>query len=233
MLLAADDARSIAFDNPFKYVNDRAVKVQALVKVGGTWQPVHDWTGYRGQAFCRDMRAEWIEELLIVLTNSNWQDPNHVLHAYQPMQLVATNVGCWRWSGTAKLVETLWHSYTLTTEADVIFELSRASGVPEKGLNIEDYDVLSGTAVARITTTPGTICEYVGRPVTVSLKWNDGNLTVHNLPTDDGTDRLYIGPGGEFRRHLRCHLSRGNDYEGVVECDVVRHQLDGTGVREQ
>ena len=40
----SDEASSVAFYNPFRHVNDPAVKVQALVKMGGAWQKLEDWT---------------------------------------------------------------------------------------------------------------------------------------------------------------------------------------------
>jgi hypothetical protein len=191
-----DDVSSVTFYNPFKSNPDPDAKVQVLVKMGGAWQEPKDWTTtVRSQSFCRDRRAERIEELLIILTNSNWEDPNHVLKAYSPMRLVATNVGCWRWRGTTRSSWAHKRSETVNAKATLVLELRRGVDEPNTNAEVENYQVLSGTAVAWVTTTPGATCHYSSGEVWQDLTRVDAYINLHT--TDTGNfRRLYYGAGG-------------------------------------
>ncbi len=191
-----DDVSSVAFYNPFRHSNDPAVKVQALVKMGGAWQEVEDWTStVSSYSYCRDARAGRVEELVIILTNSNWQDPNHVLKAYSPMRLVATNVGCWRWRGTTRSSWAHKRSETVNAKAELVLQRHYPAAEPNGNPGVMVFDSVSGTAVAWVTTTPGATCHYSSAEHTQDIKWNDGYLSVHTADTGSFR-RLYYGSGG-------------------------------------
>ncbi len=84
-----------------------ALSVQALIKFEGNplWE-VQDWTAKPFVAFCRDKRAERIEELVLILANSEHDptDPNYDFTArgVAPTLLISP-VGCWRWQGWAEM----------------------------------------------------------------------------------------------------------------------------------
>lgn len=117
-----DSARSIAFWNGvttnlvlrdrtlggLTYENDQASSEQtkgahitALIKIGGQWK-TEDWTNLPYKTYCRDMTAERIEELVLIISNSDFKSRDRKLEApgLQPV-LFATNMGCWQWKGTA------------------------------------------------------------------------------------------------------------------------------------
>jgi hypothetical protein len=46
----------------------KGAKVQALIKKGGQWQAAEDWSSYPFKPFCRDIKDERIEELVLVVS---------------------------------------------------------------------------------------------------------------------------------------------------------------------
>jgi hypothetical protein len=208
-----EEVRSVVFYNPFRESSDPAVRVQALVKIGGAWEEVKDWTStVRTESFCRDARAGRVEELVIILTNSNWQDPEHVLKAYQPMRLVATNVGCWRWRGTTKQVHVERASKTIHAEAELVLQLHRPPRSSDANTNIDTFDVLEGTVRAWITASPGAICNWSAGPVTQALEWSDASLSVHTVDMRSTYRRLYEGAGGfglDPPQNVNCSIVPG------------------------
>jgi hypothetical protein len=47
------------------------IQVQALKKIGGAWQPPEDWTDDQSHSFCRNLPEQHIEELVIIISNSD------------------------------------------------------------------------------------------------------------------------------------------------------------------
>lgn len=90
---------TLSFMNPYTADKFPNVHVQALVHIQGrsAWEPVEDWTG-RGRSFCRDVRAERIDELYIVISNDRWQDPRPALETPTPT-IELTNIACRGWEG--------------------------------------------------------------------------------------------------------------------------------------
>ncbi len=91
-----------------QYENDPAgpdetkgAKVQALIKIGETWR-TEDWTDREFVPFCRDLTAERISELVLIISNSEFASRDRKLESpgLAPV-LFVSNMGCWRWKGTA------------------------------------------------------------------------------------------------------------------------------------
>lgn len=79
------------------------LKLIAVKKIGGQWRTPEDWTAEPTKYFCRDKVAERVEELLLIVSNSD-PDPNAapaVVPSRTPFELSASNVGCWKWTGQA------------------------------------------------------------------------------------------------------------------------------------
>jgi hypothetical protein len=79
------------------------LKLTAVKKIGGQWRAPEDWTADDAKYFCRDRVDERIEELVLIVSNSD-PDPNAapvVLPANPAFELSASNVGCWKWQGSA------------------------------------------------------------------------------------------------------------------------------------
>lgn len=82
------------------------MKVQALRKIGGKWQTPEDWTNDAFKTWCLDNQDERLEELLLIVSNSEANRSAEVpflIGKDSPMKLATSNVGCWRWFGTASL----------------------------------------------------------------------------------------------------------------------------------
>jgi hypothetical protein len=81
----------------------QGVKVQALFKIEGQddWV-LEDWTNKPYVSFCRDAKAERLQELVIIYSNSEFDPPDYEVHAQQlPPTLRASDMGCWRYGGSA------------------------------------------------------------------------------------------------------------------------------------
>ncbi|GBC79135.1 hypothetical protein HRbin09_00349 [bacterium HR09] len=88
--------------------------VTALVKINGTWKK-EDWTPLAGRLYCRDLKAERVESLVIILSNADVSEISSVWPKgdYPPL-LFATNLGCAHWEGEASLTYRWGNSVTET-----------------------------------------------------------------------------------------------------------------------
>jgi hypothetical protein len=92
--------RSVLFTNPL--VGVRGAHMWALLKIGGEWT-VEDWTDKRNPQFCRQVPSQRLEELVIITTNSVFDDRQYELVPTTPdtyPKLDFTNVACGEWQGT-------------------------------------------------------------------------------------------------------------------------------------
>ena len=101
---------SVLLVNPVAVLPNRDfMKVQAVKKIGGVWQPVENWTADSTKNFCRDKRDERLEELILIVSNSEVnrgaEQPFRIPELF-PMRISTSNVGCWRWGGTASTTTT-------------------------------------------------------------------------------------------------------------------------------
>jgi hypothetical protein len=100
-------ARTVMFRNPYPEKGAwPTAAVKALVKVGGQWRE-EDWTALKTRTLCRDLVAERVEELYVVVSNSEYDDRSHKLEPATAPRLDASNVACRGWEGVVKYHE--WH----------------------------------------------------------------------------------------------------------------------------
>jgi hypothetical protein len=79
------------------------IKVQAIITIQGQEPKVEDWTGKPYATFCRDVTAERIEQLVIIVSNSELTDRiGLVTPPGQEPRLSVSNLGCWQWKGTTQ-----------------------------------------------------------------------------------------------------------------------------------
>ena len=80
-----EEVRSVLFINPFHDNSWPTAHVDAIYKLAdGTWK-TEDWTGAYSRAFCRDLTAERIVDLTVVISNHEFKDRKHELKpAYPP-----------------------------------------------------------------------------------------------------------------------------------------------------
>jgi len=117
------------------------MKVWAVKKVGGAWKPPEDWTQEPIKAFCLDRKDERLEELLVIVSNSEVNPATerpYQISTQAPMQVATTNVGCWQWQGTASLTTTTVDGPVTVESATVTFDQARSefAGLPDAGMSL-------------------------------------------------------------------------------------------------
>ncbi len=91
-----------------KPVSDASIKgahVDALLKIDGKWTragAADSWNGKPFKTYCRDLKKERIESLVIILSNSDIESTLEAQGKYRPI-LQANNIGCYAWEGSADL----------------------------------------------------------------------------------------------------------------------------------
>jgi hypothetical protein len=186
-----NSVRSIAFDNTLD--GDPNAAVWALLKIGGEWREPADWTDEDSLTYCPDSDNERVEELVLIISNSDWQGKQPLNPDEQP-RLVAGSFGCATWVGT---VTNYWHmtgsgtnlSMSITA-TDVVFQLHPEGSSDDWW----DYHAQSGTLNVTLDSGPGNDCDEHGSG-TVSVDPNEtGYLRVSNLLlTPEGAERTYTG----------------------------------------
>lgn len=91
--------RSLTFTHPYADNVDPAARVQAIVKIRGqAWKPAEDWTPFGRKKLCLDKPAENVEELVIVISNSEFTTRKHTLADVAILEVSA--LGCSPFVGT-------------------------------------------------------------------------------------------------------------------------------------
>ena len=95
-----ESVRSLTFTNPFVGSGQTTASVQALILRNGQWTwPALDWTDEETVHLCLDKPEEDVDELVIVVSNSEAGDRNQKFDV-GPIELLASPIGCEGWSGT-------------------------------------------------------------------------------------------------------------------------------------
>lgn len=93
--LFADEVKSAVFRA--NHLSEMpGIRVWAIRKTGGGWQPPEDWTAVNSKSFCRDQTE--ISELVIIISNSDWQGGTRDIRDKAPL-IEAKDVGCTAWLG--------------------------------------------------------------------------------------------------------------------------------------
>lgn len=175
--------------------------MQALVKVGGEWKQPQGWTGNATRTFCRDIDAQNIEELVIIISNSDWENTG-VLQPPQPLNFTARTAGCTDWVGSAR--------------ADVYVSSvpTQVYKVEVSGIRFQLYETEGNLARYYIVESPGATWRASGTngPCTVS-----GEMEL--LPADPLTNEL-IRVHGELTLNMDEYTYRvsilGYDEDAIV-----------------
>lgn len=91
-----ESVRSATFHNTLLDQPDAAVT--AFIKVDGNWS-AEDWSEMEQAFFCRDLADENIEELVVIISNTDWQNNRERLDPEDNPSLEASAVGCKGWIG--------------------------------------------------------------------------------------------------------------------------------------
>ncbi len=181
--------------------------VLLLAKVEGEewtegWQSSEGWytltadvTDQPVISYCRDAKAERLEELVIIFANSRI-DRGYSLTAFdQKPVLRATNIGCWRWSGT---LENTWEGLEAHAVAEVVFE---RRGPMSNGIS---FDLQEGTVEWRLHHQDGS-CLYEGQ-ASNRLDEDDIGLGIDHDTLAGPRYRSYSGSGlgGRIEWTVKC-----------------------------
>jgi hypothetical protein len=177
---------SVLVSNPIPGLNAGSLRLHAVMKIGGQWKPAEDWTNALTKFFCRDKQGERLEELILIVSNS---DATATLPADKPLMVSTSNVGCWKWQGTSSTRTTSaseFGSGDMTASAtDVVFEprlfddhrlvLDAVSGTASG--NATAVDLLPCTITQTGEATPIT-------PAPIAMVFNL-DLKSHQIPDSD------------------------------------------------
>jgi hypothetical protein len=199
--------------NPFAYTSvplddpqsANTIQVEALEKVNGTWVKHVDsdhWTGKQFVAYCRDKSDERLEELVIIVSNSEFRDRNKTYDPGQlPLVLFESNIACGEWKGTAEFVWQ-WDEGALITEKTKNLAWKRVSAEPAQlpykgGKAILGYDfVASGSIVWSGHGSVQPKCCTASGDGAVDAA-NTSLLTTYNfVPMGSSLYRRYSGAAG-------------------------------------
>ena len=110
--LKFDDAtvHAAVFVNPLAlFPNKEFLRIEVLKKIGGTWRAPEDWTAEPYKQFCLDKKDERLEELLVIVSNSQADRASETPFTFPaqfPLRLSTSNVGCWKWQGASTSIVT-------------------------------------------------------------------------------------------------------------------------------
>jgi hypothetical protein len=224
--------RSVSFDAEALLRKEPTANIRALIKVEGEdWQDPQDWTELPPQAFCRDMKKERLEELVIIISNTEWQNRGHDLKPDKPPVLMATNIGCWRFQGrfTATLHGAgIYQGVTDTVKTTTVtFEHRRTfGGGPVVYYYGEPFSTVGGAQETVTWSRSGTDtrgCTHSGNSSDVSIKADDGffrgtnYITKPDLALPDLPPRSYHGGGdtkGQGEGQYACPDGSGGPESG-------------------
>jgi len=153
--------------------------VRALMKINGKWQPEEDWTNDLFKTFCRDAKAERIEELAVIYSNSNparpgfdsngkdssriYLDEDNGMSHVPEIQI--SNIGCWSWTGTASVTTRSVSGPTMVESATATFTRYRLPDTgPDSYVGFDMFkSTNTGTATYSISgPLTGTSCTISG-----------------------------------------------------------------------
>jgi hypothetical protein len=185
---------SVYLFNPIAPLPDREfIKLQALKKIGGVWQAVEDWTAEPYKQFCLDKADERLEELLLIVSNSEVrpgaEQPLRI-PKIAPMRLATSNVGCWQWQGsaTSDITDSF---FNLSSHASGNVTLAVTAALPGRLQFEPSAGIVQGSSTQ---TYAGCTTTLAGAPKTV-LSGAGGHGTFDfNLDLDLGFSDL---PGAE------------------------------------
>lgn len=186
---------SVFVDNFLPYASDPNAKLQALLKIGGVWQESDDWTAIERKHFCLEKPEENVEELLLMVSNSNWQDRNHSLPP-SAVRVLASEVGCLgTWSGTISAERNFFYPL----DSGVIERVTtQVTFVRDPDLPVHETEEWFEVEAGTMTWTLDGIyngCTYSGGPITVPILPVDGYLSIDTSTDPDS----YSGGGGSHR----------------------------------
>lgn len=146
------------FLNASSVTFDPAAGVQVYVHQGKVWtsRPYSMVnTGLNGLHWCRDRRAERIQDLMLIFSNSSTVPGHTIARAGGPSVLRAANIGCQGWTGTVAVSGTGWPAGVAETTT---YALQLSHGPGEDDWN---FNAATGSTTWSLTGDDGK-CAYSG-----------------------------------------------------------------------
>jgi hypothetical protein len=107
--------RSVSVINPMFVHYQETAQIQVIAKVNGTWRQPEDILYTPTASYCRDLKSERLEELIVVFSNHEWKERQLSLSMPNKPFLAVSNVGCGDWTFEVKREVTVTgpeHNYT-------------------------------------------------------------------------------------------------------------------------
>jgi hypothetical protein len=153
-------ARSVVFTDFGLVASNPAAHIDALIKFEGKDWEVQEWTkdlteGFILKGLCRDTIKERVEELVVIIGNSDWEKMESLKPPgdHQP-RLIANNIGCWKWKASIKNIarNPFYPPYEITDAVTTEGELTAVErqppcflpGLLEAQLKPKWYKVMTG-----------------------------------------------------------------------------------------
>jgi len=196
------------------------VKVQAIIKLhSGGWQPAVDWTGYDHKTLCRDKPQENVDELVIVISQSNFEDRNASVSDTGAGAAIATKLqvsalGCSNWTGTVNF------RFQHSAFEDVI-ETATATGVTwtlqtdswDDTVNTQLYTLTGGSvawthtgSIASLGCSGSSSGSFPATGVTASAKLQLGLKAIPVYDAQGQQTDTYFGGPVTFPDNYTCTL---------------------------
>ena len=162
--------------------DSKGAHVTALIRMGESWTE-EDWTNRDMVVYCRDVLAERVDELVLIISNSDFQDRDRKLKPPGIAPVVYTsNMGCWRWKGKATL-----SGGGTTASGDVTW--TRVDAPSQSLIRYTGEGTMTWSVVP---PQPGG-CSSSG---SVGLEGSTASLVGYNfVPPENQHSRTYIGAG--------------------------------------
>lgn len=181
-----DEARTVQFkDNGLEaYAH---LHVRALVKVDGQWKEPEDWTEERQKFFCRDLPGQNLEELVIIISNSDGETVEDIDPGDAAPTVKAGKETCDAWEGWVKTTMTTSWSVGKASISGVRFEWDPYS----ENIPGDEYWTTRGTVNWTFEGTSGN-CTVSGSG-NFSVANHEGSI--HLTDSDPNGTILYYGSG--------------------------------------
>ena len=190
-----DDTASIFYQtDPLPMATYDGINVQALIKINNTWTR-EDWSDQNAHVFCRDRKLQNLQELVLIVTNSNFKStqPNYTfMKAGLNPVLEVSPTGCYQWKGTFDVEDTSDPQVTDTVTGNVTFE----APADLYGPNVF-FTMKSGSAYVTVKgkSTDGVHRFNVGAWADFSSSDPSSYLDTYNLVTGGPHPNAYYGFG--------------------------------------
>ncbi len=197
---ASPDVRSVGFYSNTRLQDISAgARVTAQIKLAGQDWSAEDWTdspGVSPRLFCRDFARERLEELVIIVSNSQFSDRTSRLQPDEDSRLTVTNVGCWRWSGKVSRSRRVSTDPSLNTDVSATVTLDRLADdrlASRQGIEEMRFTVSGTGTVQALNAIDKFGCTVVREQQTAKVTPKDVNLWLFGHAVDTAQDRTYAG----------------------------------------